>query len=153
MYLVDTRSDTVVSHRDVGVGISQIIPILATAMSLKGKTVAIEEPESHLHPKAQAELADVFINSALDGKNNNSFIIETHSETLLLRVLRRIRESSFNKNKDRPKVTTDDVAFVYIDPMKNGAKAINVRVDERGRVLDHLPDGFFEEGFDEMFSK
>lgn len=151
LLLVDVRSDTIVSHRDVGVGVSQIIPILATAMSLEGKTVAIEEPESHLHPRAQAELADVFIESALTGKNPNTFIVETHSETLLLRILRRIRESSFNKNGDRAKITPEDVAFIYIDPIKGGAKALDVRIDERGRVLDSLPDGFFEEDFDELF--
>lgn len=151
LYLVDSNSNTIVSHRDVGVGITQLIPILATAMSLEGKTVMIEEPESHLHPKAQAELADVFIDSALGGGSKNSYIIETHSETLLLRILRRIRESSFNKNGDRPKITPEDVAFIYIDPIKGGAKALDVRIDERGRVLDSLPDGFFEEDFDELF--
>lgn len=152
LYLIDTRSDTIVSHRDVGVGISQIIPILATAMSLKGKTVAIEEPESHLHPKAQAELADVFIESALSGENSNTFIIETHSETLLLRVLRRIRESSSRNSSTRPKVTENDVSFIYIDPTKTGSKITKVRIDKYGRILDNLPDGFFEEGFEELFS-
>ncbi|MGC6424424.1 MAG: AAA family ATPase [Lentimonas sp.] len=154
LYLVDTRSDTIVSHRDVGVGISQIIPILATAMSLEGKTVAIEEPESHLHPKAQTELADVFIETALTGENPNRYIIETHSEHLILRLLRRIRECHEGDDDypdNLPQIHPEDVSIVYLDPTKDGSIAYPLRISEDGDFLDQWPAGFFEERREELF--
>jgi predicted ATPase len=91
--LYDKRTNTLVSHRDVGIGISQVLPVLVSAYASKNKIVAIEQPEIHLHPALQAELGDVFIESAL-GENKNAFILETHSEHLVLRVMRRIRETN-----------------------------------------------------------
>lgn len=154
LYLVDSNSNTIVSHRDVGVGITQLIPILATAMSLEGKTVLIEEPESHLHPKAQTELADVFIDSALKTGATNSFVIETHSEHFILRMLRRIRECSESPEdypEHLPKITPEDVSVIYMDPSKEGAKAHPLRISEDGDFLDKWPNGFFAERREELF--
>ena len=154
LYLIDTNSNTIVSHRDVGVGITQLIPILATAMSLEGKTVLIEEPESHLHPKAQTELADVFIQSALGDGPTNTFIIETHSEHFILRVLRRIREcyeSPEDYPEGLPKISPQDVSVIYMDPGKAGARAHVLRISEDGDFLDKWPAGFFEERREELF--
>ena len=78
---------------DVGVGISQIIPVLEAIFS--HSRVFVQQPELHLHPKLQAQLADVFVE--ITSKNIDGyilhpcFIIESHSEHFLLRLLRRIR--------------------------------------------------------------
>ena len=82
LVLVDQRTDTPVSHRDVGIGVSQVLPVLVSAYASTDKLLAIEQPEIHLHPALQAELGDVFIESAL-GEGGNTFLIETHSEHLL----------------------------------------------------------------------
>jgi hypothetical protein len=74
--LQDIRSKTEVSHRDIGQGISQVLPILVSAFALEKQIVAIEQPELHLHPGLQAELGDVFIESAL-GERANKFLIES----------------------------------------------------------------------------
>ncbi|RMG80393.1 MAG: hypothetical protein D6707_06485, partial [Bacteroidetes bacterium] len=74
---------------DVGYGLSQVMPVVAASMAPGGCAI-IQQPELHLHPAAQADLGDLFI----DGKKKKSFIIETHSEHLILRLLRRIRETS-----------------------------------------------------------
>jgi len=89
--LFDKRSKTPVSHRDVGIGISQVLPVLVTCFASADKIIAMEQPEIHLHPALQAELGDVFIEAAL-GERRNTLLIETHSEHLILRILKRIRE-------------------------------------------------------------
>ena len=150
LYLKDLRTNTLVSHRDVGIGISQIIPVLVNAYANRNKMVAIEQPETHVHPGLQAELGDLFIESAL-GKNKNTFILETHSEHLILRILRRIRETSRGIDKPVPNITQNDISLVYVDPTKRGSEIKFLRVDERGRIIDKVPGGFFEEDFKELF--
>jgi AAA15 family ATPase/GTPase len=73
--------------------VSQVLPVLVAAYASQGSILAMEQPEIHLHPALQAELGDVFIESAL-GPRGNTFILETHSEHLILRLLRRIRETT-----------------------------------------------------------
>ena len=92
LWLYDERTKTIVTHRDVGIGISQVLPVIVYAYANRNKLIAIEQPEIHLHPAMQAELGDVFIESAL-GENKNTFILETHSEHLIFRIMRRMRET------------------------------------------------------------
>ena len=55
LVLIDKRSGTAVSHRDVGIGVSQVLPVLVSAYASRGRLLAIEQPEIHLHPGLQAE--------------------------------------------------------------------------------------------------
>src|SRR5207302_11217502 len=57
----DVQSAIQLSHRDIGLGVSQVLPVLVNAAALRGRLLAIEQPELHLHPAQQAELGDVFI--------------------------------------------------------------------------------------------
>ncbi|MBI5194267.1 MAG: AAA family ATPase [Nitrospirae bacterium] len=148
--LIDLRSNTIVSHRDVGIGISQVLPVLVGAYASKNKIIAIEQPEIHLHPALQAEMGDVFIESAL-GKNKNTFILETHSEHLILRILRRIRETSRGKNDKTAQIRPENVTLLYVGASQQGSSVQELRINEDGRLLDHCPGGFFEEGFEELF--
>lgn len=137
--LLDVRRGTPVSLRDVGVGISQVLSVLALAYGSKRQLIAIEQPEIHLHPALQAELGDVFIESAL-GEGGNTFVLETHSEHLILRLLRRVREG---------KLSPDDVAVLYVQPVGTSSQVQQIRVDEDGDFIDRWPGGFFEESFQE----
>ena len=76
---------------DVGFGVSQVLPVLTLCYyAPEGSILILEQPEAHLHPKAQSELADVLIDVV---KNRNiQIILESHSEHLLLRLMRRIAE-------------------------------------------------------------
>jgi hypothetical protein len=141
LVLVDQRTNTIVTHRDVGIGISQVLPVLVMAYGSRDKLLAMEQPEIHLHPALQAELGDVFIESAL-GERNNTFILETHSEHLILRLMRRIREG---------KISPDDVGVVFVEPLARGSRFIELRIDEEGDFIDEWPGGFFEESFHEKF--
>lgn len=152
LILKDLRTETMVSHRDVGIGVSQVLPVLVSAFGSRDSIVAIEQPEIHLHPALQAELGDVFIQSAL-GAPRNTFILETHSEHLILRIMRRIREAADGKlPTDLPHVRPEDVSVLYVQPTKNGAIVRVLELDEDGEFLDPWPGGFFEEGFKERFS-
>ncbi len=151
LILTDRRSNTVVSHRDVGIGISQVLPVLVSAYAAKNRILAIEQPEIHLHPALQADLGDVFIQAALS--HGNQCIIETHSEHLLLRIMRRMRETAQGKTNGRPAVRPDDVAVVFVQRKEARAVALQLRLDEEGVLLDPWPGGFFEEGFRERFGE
>ncbi len=147
----DKRTKTQVSHRDVGIGISQVIPILVSCYSLSDSLIAIEQPEIHLHPKLQAELGDVLIESAL-GANKNTLILETHSENLLLRIMRRMRET-FNEElpNGTPPVTPEDICVLYIEPIGEQTVVREIPLNECGELLELWPEGFFEERLKEIF--
>lgn len=142
LVLLDQRTNTVVTHRDVGTGISQVLPVLVMAYGSSGKLLAMEQPEIHLHPALQAELGDVFIEAAL-GERQNTFILETHSEHLILRLMRRIREG---------RISPDDIGVVFVEPLARGSRFEELRIDEEGDFIDEWPGGFFEESFNEKFA-
>ena len=139
MRLVDKTNNVNVSPLDVGFGISQILPIIVQSIISENRIICIEQPEIHIHPRLQAELGTFFSECI---KNNNQFIIETHSEHLMLRIQKLIREGT---------LSNDDVSVIYIDRGKNGSKCIELRLDEDGDFIDEWPNGFFEEGYREMF--
>ena len=151
LVLMDMRSKTSVTHRDVGIGISQVLPVLVMSYASRGKLLAMEQPEIHLHPGLQAELGDVFIESAL-GDRQNTFILETHSEHLILRLMRRMRETFQGKNTGLPPLTPDDIAVLYVEP--DGTRSIvrEMPLNELGELMKSWPGGFFEEGLREQFS-
>ena len=138
---------------DVGIGVSQVLPIIVQCVLSTEKTLLIEQPELHLHPAQQAELGDVFIESAL-GENKNTLLIETHSEHLILRIMRRIRET-YNGNlpEGLPAITPNDVTVLYVEPDgKNGSIIREMPLNERGELVKAWPGGFFEEGLREVLS-
>lgn len=149
LVLLDRRTDTQVSHRDVGIGVSQVLPVLVSAYASQEKIIAIEQPEIHLHPALQAELGDVFIESALSG-NGNTFLLETHSEHLILRILRRIRATHRGTNEGIP-ITQNDVAVLFVTADKKGSKVVNIPITQDGDFEEDWPEGFFEEREKELF--
>jgi hypothetical protein len=138
-----------VQPHDVGTGISQLLPVVVLALDARRNLVAIEQPELHLHPKLQAELGDLFVESAL-GKGNR-LLIETHSEHLILRIMRRMRDTVRERRGDAPRVRPEDVAVLFVNPAPRGSSVHQLRLKPDGTLLDPWPGGFFEEGFAELF--
>lgn len=149
--LVDLRTNTSVSHRDVGIGISQVLPVLVHAYASRNKLIAIEQPEIHLHPALQAELGDLFIESAL-GENGNQFILETHSEHLILRLLRRVRETTEGElEKGKRGLKPDQISVLFVEPTEQGSRVTPLPVTPDGDFGVPWPGGFFAERTRELF--
>lgn len=141
----DVRTGTTVSHRDIGFGVSQVLPVLANAAAMRERLIAIEQPELHLHPAQQADLGDVFIESAL-GERRNTFLLETHSEHLILRVLRRVRETTEGKLPiGGTPVRPEDVSVVFVEPTPQGSVIRQLPVTPDGDFAVPWPGGFFAE--------
>jgi len=143
LQLVDLRSNVILSLEDVGFGISQVLPLLVQLAISKKDVVLIEQPELHLHPAIQAHFGDLLIEGSKESKANQ-FIIETHSEHLLLRLQRRIREGS---------LPSKDLRIYYIDANSElGSYAQLIEIDDNGEFITPWPNGFFPERLDEMLA-
>ena len=147
LMLEDINTGTILSHKEVGIGISQVMPVIVRAIDSEKKIVCIEEPDIHVHPGLQARLGDVFIESAL--VNKNTLILETHSEHLLLRLLRRIKEG-YEASNDQ-KFTSNDLSVIYTKKENGISKAIEMEVDKKGKFKGNWPKDFFDERSKELF--
>jgi hypothetical protein len=147
----DISNDTDVTPRDMGLGISQALPILISTFSSKNTDIYLEQPELHLHPAVQMELVDEFIRSYHE--NDNSFMIESHSEHMLLRIMKRMRHTAEDReNRDKSlDLTPDDVCLLYVDNNGKTTYIKELELDYDGTLLDPWPKGFFEEGHNERF--
>ena len=141
---------------DVGVGISQMIPVVVAALWKQDGILAIEQPELHVHPAIQVGMGDLFIQFADSAQDElpsrKTLIVETHSEHIMLRLLRRIRETTDNELP--PGVTglkPEDLSVVYVESIDEGVAFRSLHVDAEGEFLDRWPRGFFEERAGELF--
>lgn len=131
--------------QDVGVGISQVLPVVVAAQDGSASVVCIEQPELHIHPAVQVGLGDLFIDGALN--QGLSFLIETHSEHLVMRLQRRLREAmSGELEEDSPKIDPSLVTMLYLGRDEAGAVcATPIGFTEQGKFDSAWPNGFFPE--------
>ena len=141
------------SFNDVGSGIGYVLPVLIEAFREKnvGKIVFLQQPELHLHPALQTNLTDVLIEASQDKR----IISETHSEHMILRALKRIRQTTNGTIQDPLlKLRPQDVAVNYFEPLPDGSTKVHIlRVSNNGDFLDRWPNGFFEERGQELFDE
>ncbi len=124
-----------ISSMHVGLGYPLILPFIVQCIIARNKIILIEEPEVHLHPKIEADLADLIVESSL--LRNNQFIIETHSEDFLLRILKSIRKE---------KIKPEHVSVNYITPNeKNGSKINKITINKFGQYTTPWHDNLFAE--------
>lgn len=154
--LRDFNKGILVAPSDVGVGISQMIPVLVGCLSDRVGLMAVEQPELHIHPAIQVGMGDLFIKSAMGndeaGSGAKSLLIETHSEHIMLRLLRRIRETSEGElPPGAPSMAPGDLAVIYVETTELSVSFSGLRVDKDGEFIDRWPRGFFEERSEELF--
>ena len=120
---------------DIGLGVFQILPTLALCYYVpEGSILILEQPETHLHPKSQADLADVFIDVV---KNRNiQIILETHSEHLLRRLQRRIGEEE---------ISVSDTALYFCQVNHGISEIERLDMDEYGNITNWPQDFFGDE--------
>jgi hypothetical protein len=136
--------------QDVGVGISQVLPVVVSAQDGSASVVCIEQPELHIHPAVQVGLGDLFIDGAVN--QGLSFLIETHSEHLILRLLRRIREAAELTSKAIDQPLSPALIGVYCLSKRNGTVTIDeIPVTKDGDFAKPWPQGFFDERGAELF--
>ena len=117
---------------DVGYGVSQVLPILVRIFKGYHAKFLLQQPEVHLHPKGQAELASLLVE--MNKRNGNSFIVETHSDYMIDRVRIEILKG---------KIQPDDVSLIYLEPVGNKVKTHNITFDAEAN-MNNIPDGYRE---------
>lgn len=119
----------------VGVGVSQVLPILVMSLlAEKGDVIILEQPELHLHPKVQTRLADFFVAMNALGKQ---CLVETHSEYLINRLRYLVALSDDTK-------VSDDTMIYFVQKEGGHSKYRPVTINKYG-VIEEWPDGFFDE--------
>ena len=154
--LRDFEKGILVAPGDVGVGISQMVPVVVATLREQDGVLGIEQPELHVHPAIQVGMGDLFIHAAGSDPDRlfagKSLIIETHSEHIMLRLLRRIRETTDDELPPGVTgLTADDLSVIYVEGGDDGVRFRPLRVDEKGEFRDRWPHGFFEERAGELF--
>jgi predicted ATPase len=127
--------DTAHDLTHVGVGVSQVLPIVVSCLLAKPDTLLIfEQPELHLHPKVQTLLADFFLAMSMLGKQ---CILETHSEYLISRL-------RFRAAAAEAKQLVDTMEIYFVEKSGNQANFRKVKINEYGAIID-WPEGFFDQ--------
>lgn len=140
--MLDVRRDppVLVSSRGVGYGVGQLTPVVTQCLLSRNEVIVIEQPEVHIHPRLQSAVGDLLIHTVAE--LGNQVLVETHSEHLVLRLLRRVREGVLDP---------DDLAILYVEQHEDGAAFVRrLPVDADGELAGGWPGGFFAERLDEV---
>lgn len=154
--LRDFKNGILVAPGDVGVGISQMVPVIVASLRKQDGVLGVEQPELHIHPAIQVGMGDLFIKAASGDQDRLSsgktLIIETHSEHIMLRLLRRVREQTDGEvPPGMLGLTPDDLSVIYVEASVEGVRFRALRVSPDGDFVDRWPHGFFAERAEELF--
>lgn len=133
---------------DVGFGVSQVLPVIVECFYVPRRSIVLfEQPEIHLHPRVQADLADLFVDAIRareDGQPRDcQFLIESHSEHFLRRLQRRIAEEE---------ISHADAALYFVQGDAGGARIDELEVDEFGNIAN-WPPGFFGDEMEDLVAR
>lgn len=143
---------------EVGSGLGYILPVLVAIwqnpdLPKVGLQLLIQQPELHLHPALQANLGDIFID-AVNRSGRDRIIVETHSEHLLLRILKRIRQTTAGTQPPEYNIRPEQISVLYFVPSSDGStKVQRLRISPDGDFIDKWPNGFFSERDKDLFDE
>ncbi len=125
---------------DVGYGVSQALPVITELLREDAAGMfLLQQPEVHLHPRAQAALGSLFCRVA---RNDRQLIVETHSDYLLDRVRMDVRD-------EQTPLGPEDVSILFFERGDLDVHIHSLRLDEQGNVLD-APDSYRKFFMDEV---
>jgi predicted ATPase len=160
LILEDRATKTETTFQDVGLGLSQVLPILASLAQFQiaskrkpkrlpfgpsSSVLFLEQPELHLHPKMQADLMEIVVKESLAMNSQGpQVIMETHSENMILKVQKLIRTGQLRNTS---------VSILYVDRSTKGksSSVIRLNLDESGDFIDRWPLGFADVRLEDIF--
>jgi predicted ATPase len=107
-----------------------------------------------VHPKFQVALGELFIHAIKDEHiaQDTVFILETHSEYMMLRFLRRLYETANDElAPDAHALNPEDLGVYYVDPSDDSVRIVSLPLNAQGEFLEKWPKGFFPERKKELF--
>jgi len=135
LYVKTAAGDKWQDLTHVGVGVSQVLPIILMFLHSDSSDILIfEQPELHLHPKVQSKLCDLFLVMAETGRQ---CIIETHSEYMINRLRLRVVQDQHNGHLNRS-------SLYFIGKFNGNSSFRKVEVNKYGAISD-WPDEFFDQ--------
>jgi hypothetical protein len=131
--------------QDIGVGVSQVLPVVVAALDPRASVVSIEQPELHVHPAVQVGLGDLLLEGAIS--EGLTFLVETHSEHLVMRIQRRLREQFTGEAANTvPEFQAEDISFIFFSRNDSGrVVAAQIGLTPEGKFDAPWPNGFFHE--------
>jgi predicted ATPase len=149
------------SFENVGVGLSQVLPVLFALFPYRQlgnnrmtRCIYLQQPELHLHPKMQGDLADAMIAAINSDLVSIQLFVETHSEALILRLLRRIKDGSREGIvlDQQLAFSQNDISVNYVSKSEGRSLITSARVSADGEMLDPWPLNFADLRISELFS-
>lgn len=135
---------------EVGVGISQVVPFMAGVLKNEDCVLMCEQPELHIHPRWQLVLADMMLTQINMGYEK-LFLVETHSEHIMLRLLKRRRETAENALDNKfLKCTVHEVQVIFCEQVDGRTRLLPIATTDEGEFDAPWPNGFFKERRDEL---
>jgi predicted ATPase len=121
---------------DCGYGAAQVIPVLLGLASHNTGLLVLEQPEVHLHPRAQGKVGEFIV----DASARRQILVETHSEHLINRARIAIAEK---------RIPHDSVQILYVERSEVGSRVLPIGINRSGDFLEKWPNGFFDERFED----
>ncbi|MCK5041934.1 MAG: DUF3696 domain-containing protein [Sphingomonadales bacterium] len=139
VYIYDNIIGVNNNLKDVGYGASQMLPVISACLTIQNRLLIVEQPEIHLHPKAQGVLADVICKTS----KSKQVVVETHSPRFINKARIAIAEGD---------LSPEDVSIVYVSKNKNGSKVSHIKIDNNGEFVGQWPEGFFDQRYEDTMS-
>lgn len=140
LVFLDKKTNTALSAQDLGFGISQILPVIASCFDPSRTNILIEQPELHIHPKLQLDMAELFART-IKSEIPRQIFLETHSENIILRLQKLVRQSV---------LSSEEIAINFVQSGDQiGSWITPIPLLPNGELAEEWPGGFFTERLNE----
>ena len=131
---------------DHGLGLQKVLPVLVSSLIELHKAIAIQEPESHLHPEMQKSIATFL--AIASQKRIGPVFVETHSEHILRRVLAMVGHDSISI----PKLQIANIALLYVSRVNGASSVTELEIAPNGTLITPWPNDSANDGYRELLT-